>query len=480
MDLTTLLNWVGFTLAAALAFGAAGHALLNKSDPRSALGWVAICLTFPLAGPLLYLIFGFNRIQRRATRLRQEIASLPVAMPLILSEQTAQAAVPPELLLAPMQRLGQIGRNVLDQNLIGGNCVEPLINGQEAYPAMLDAIRAARRTVYLTTYIFDSDELGRQFIDALHQAMDRGVEVRVLIDGAGEKYSWPWASRLLRKQGVPTALFLPPHLFPPELRINMRTHRKLLIVDGSLGFTGGMNISQRNLTDTNVRRPIADIHFILRGPVVNQLQNVFIDDWLFTTQERLMPPAATSEPSGDCLCRAVVDGPDQAPDNLSALLAGVISAATTSIKIMTPYFVPPREIQSALRAARYRGVAVTVLLPEHNNLPFVHWASRHLLSDLLRTGVNICYQPDPFCHAKLLLVDGVYTHLGSANFDCRSLRLNFELTVEVLDRALARSLERWFNAATARSRPIALTELASRTLPIRMRDAFFWLFMPYL
>lgn len=474
-----ILNWLGIFFLAVLALGAAGHALLRKSDSRSALGWVAVCLTFPLAGPILYILFGVNRVRRSASRMRKEVDAL--------SESRAQsmpsypsAAVNPTVLHHAFQRLERVGRNILGAELVGGNCVEPLFNGDEAYPTMLRALDGARHSIYLATYILDTDTLGLSFIDALARAVRRGVDVRVLIDGVGEKYSWPRASRLLKKKGVPTKLFIPPHLFPPNLHLNMRNHRKILVVDGRLGFTGGMNISQKHVLGARPLWPVTDLHFIVRGPVANLLQDTFVDDWLFATKERITPPVLYTEPTGDCLCRSVVDGPNFDEDYLKTLITGIISASTSNIKIMTPYFLPPRTLLSALKSARYRGVVVEILLPGRNNLPFVHWATQHILEDLLRAGIRISYQPAPFCHTKLMLVDGCYVHLGSANLDSRSLRLNFELTLEVLDQHLAIQLTRHFDSIMVKSRPVTRQELRGRSLPVRLRDAFFWLFSPYL
>ena len=147
---------------------------------------------------------------------------------------------------------------------------------------------------------------------------------------------------------------------------------------------------------------------------------------------------------------------------------------------MTPYFLPPKAMLFALKSARYRGVDVRIILPGRNNLPFVHWATQHILEDLIQAGITIAFQPEPFCHTKLLLIDDAYVHLGSANLDNRSLRLNFELTLEVFDRALNRALTRHFETVMAGSRMATVDELRARSLPARMRDAFFWLFSPYL
>jgi cardiolipin synthase len=463
-----------------LAFSAAGHALLNKDDSRSALGWIAVCLTFPLAGPVLYALFGVNRVHRSASRLRREIE--PLSGPEKKTGPSPEhTAVITAMFGRSACRLERVGRNVLGVGLTAGNCIEPLFNGDQAYPRMVRAIREARKSIYLATYILNTDKVGRRFIDELQAAVGRGVEVRVLVDGIGEKYSWPpRASRMLKKKGVPTALFIPPRFFPPTLHINLRNHRKVLVVDGVVGFTGGMNISRGHLVGAEPPRPVTDLHFLVQGPIVSQLQDSFLDDWLFATKKNLVPPETLPEPAGDSLCRAVIDGPDVPHESLRTLLLGIISAASDSIRIMTPYFLPPQAMLSALKSAKHRGVDVCVILPERNNLPFVHWATLHILEDLILAGITIAFQPEPFCHTKLLLVDDSYVHLGSANLDNRSLRLNFELTLEVFDRLLSRDLTRHFDAVMNRSRLVTVDELRARPLPARMRDAAFWLFSPYL
>jgi cardiolipin synthase len=214
----------------------------------------------------------------------------------------------------------------------------------------------------------------------------------------------------------------------------MRNHRKILVVDGEVAFTGGINIGDRHLADRlDNRKRVVDMHFRLSGPVVAQIENVFWRDWRFITGEPVPDgrPAATR--AGASLCRTVAHGPDEDLDRLTALLVGAIGLAERRVAIMTPYFLPPRELIGALQAAALRGVAVDVILPAQNNLPYVHRATRHMLWELLKRGVSVYYQPPPFVHSKLLLIDEGYAQIGSANWDARSLRLNFELTVEIFD-----------------------------------------------
>ena len=183
--------------------------------------------------------------------------------------------------------LARVVGGVVDRPLLSGNRIDPLVNGDEAYPAMLEAIQQARRTISLVTYIFDRDEVGMAFARALGEAARRGVEVRVLIDAMGTRYSWPTILHTLRREGVKYARFLPPVALWHLMSINMRTHRKILVADGRVGFTGGMNIRVGHCLKRQPPHPVQDIHFRVQGPVVTQLQEVFTDDWLFTTGESL-------------------------------------------------------------------------------------------------------------------------------------------------------------------------------------------------
>lgn len=465
-----------------IACVSAGHALLFKRDSRSAFGWIAVSVMFPLVGPALYYLFGINRVRTRAQELsRKSPFRLGVAFERGDFGQ-AGVAVSPIDLPEPWRPFARLSDAVVPRALVQSNTVEPLHNGEQAYPAMLAAIDAAQRQILLTTYIFESNTTGRQFIAALVRARRRGVEVHVLLDGVGELYSWPRAGRLLVRAGIDYGRFMPPRLLPPSFHINMRNHRKLLAVDGDVAFIGGMNIGDRHLAEAAGGKGVVDIHFALRGPVVTQIQMIFAEDWRFATGGIIEPAGGTptSVAGGTALCRACSDGPNEDMDKLSMLLIGASSLARERIEIMTPYFIPTAAFVSALQTAALRGVKVVILLPERSNLRVVDWATRNLLWELLQHGVEVRYQPAPFAHSKLVVIDGHYALVGSANIDPRSLRLNFELGVEIFDAALARTLSEHFAAAVANSRVVTLEEVDGRSLPVRVRDAICWLFSPYL
>jgi cardiolipin synthase len=458
-------TWFVVLLSLGCAVFASLHALLTKPDPRSAFGWIVMCWLFPLGGAVLYGLFGINRVRARARQLRGDLGNPrnPVRIP---------AGD------APADHLMRIGDAVTQWSRIAGNSIESLENGENAFPPMLEAIGAAESTIWLATYIFETDPVGQQFITALAAAAARGVAVRVLIDGVGEWYSWPHAVPALRRAKVRTARFLPPRLFPPRLSLNMRNHRKLLLVDGKVGFLGGMNIGGREVGKSGARR-MADLHFKVQGPILHELGEAFRIDWLFASKEALAVPEAPPG-LGTCTCRVITEGPDEDNDKLVSVMLGAVSMARKQLLIMTPYFIPPPELSSALQSAALRGVDVTLVLPERSNLRYVDWACRRWLQPLVERGVRVLLQPPPFAHTKLLVMDGSYAQIGSANLDPRSLRLNFEIALEVYDPATCVQLGRYVIAARDRSISLDASKLAAIGVAARLRNSLFWLLSPYL
>jgi cardiolipin synthase len=476
--------WMLLGVHAVLAVTSAGHALLYKKDPRAALGWIAVCLAYPLVGPLMYYLFGINRLRTRANILK----GVPVKRLKNRYERSdnisteIKQALPARLAGQPqLAALARCSAAVTHRPLLEKNFLQPFFDGDSAYAAMLETIAQARHSVCLASYIFETNHSGHAFIEALAAARVRGVEVRVLLDGIGELYSLPRAGHLLKKQGVRVARFLPPRLLPPAVHINLRNHRKLLVVDGNIGFTGGMNIGDRHLRNrSDNSKWTADIHFQIVGPLVGQLQQVFDEDWLFVTKETSRHAVEAAASNGNAICRVVTDGPNEDLGKLAMIITGAVALARKRVAIMTPYFLPDPTLVNALQAAALRGVDVTIILPEKSNQLLAHWATRNMLWELLQFGVHIFYQPPPFAHSKLFLIDDDYAHIGSANLDPRSLRLNFELVVEVFDEEFVELMDKHFEQVKNTSREETLVGVDRRRLPVRIRDAIAWLFSPYL
>lgn len=458
---------------------ASGHVILFKRDVRAVILWVGLIWFAPVLGALLYVIFGVNRIKRRARVLRGGISQHPSLLPRPLPSAEVSHHFPDRPYFDDLDRLVT---RMVHKPLTGGNHVVPLINGDVAFPEMIDAIDRARLSVSMSTYIFDSDEAGMMFLSALRRAVKRGVEARVLVDDMGCRYSWPPMDRKLRREGIRTARFLPT-LVPWKIPfMNLRNHRKILVVDGETGFTGGMNIRDGHIIGNNPRHPVKDLHFRLVGPTVAHLQEVFAQDWAFTTGEVLEGEMwfPELEGRGKVLARGIPDGPDEDFEKLLWVIEGALACARSSVQVVTPYFLPESSIVRALNLAAMRGVRVDIILPSVNNIALVKWASTTLFPQLLEAGCRIWLAAPPFDHSKIMIVDDAWVMFGSGNWDARSLRLNFEFNVECYSRELAADLLRYNTVRMGSAWRVTMEAVMGRRFLVKLRDGIARLLTPYL
>jgi cardiolipin synthase len=470
---------VGLTLFVSVV--TSGYVILYKRDSRSAVLWVAFIWLIPVIGSIAYLGFGVNRIRLRARALRGKSAWYqPVPPTIECAPENSGALLTPEL--ANLRALADFIGKVVEKPLVPGNSLKILVNGDEAYPEMLAAIESAQVSVTLSTYIFDNDVWGRRFADALGKAVARRVKVRVLVDDAGARYSWVPIFKRLRELNVPMARFLPTFAPWRLMTMNLRNHRKILVVDGRLGFTGGMNIRSGHFLNDRPKRPVQDLQFRVEGPIVGHLQEAFAEDWFFCTRERLHGQSWFPELhcAGSIIARTLVAGPDKNFEKLRWAIQGALACAQREVRIVTPYFIPDQSIISALNVTAMRGVAVDIIMPSRNNLPYVDWASRAMWWQVLERGCRIWLTPPPFDHSKLLLVDGAWAMIGSANWDPRSLRLNFELNLECYGAEFGDEVARVIDAKMKKARRITLEEMDRRSIAIRLRDGVARLLSPYL
>jgi len=478
-SLITAWPYIAWALSIFLSLIVSAHILLHKRDVRAAIGWIGLVWLAPLIGSLTYLMLGINRIKRRGSEIHASMDRVESSrrLPAVLAP-TLPAPEVDESLRPLALAVDRVTRN----ELLRGNRVDPLLNGDAAFPAMLEAIRSATTTIGLATYIFDCDRAGKEFATELASAVRRGVQVRVLIDGVGARYSKPRTPAVLRARGVPVAEFIA-GVFPWRMPyFNLRNHRKILIVDGRIGFTGGMNIREGGFLRLDTQSPIRDLHFRLEGPVVAHLVDAFAQDWAFTTGEHLdgsLWCPAIPEP-GSTAARGVPDGPDDDFEKLHWTILAGLAAANERVRIVTPYFLPDQALVSALNVVALRGARVDIVLPEVNNMRIVGWAMRAQLAQVMEYGSRVWFTPPPFDHTKLMLVDDSWALFGSGNWDPRSLRLNFEFNVECYDRELAAQLDEIVTHKIDDSRPVSRDELDRRSLPTKLRDGAAWLFSPYL
>ncbi len=455
--------------------------LQRRGSPQAAVSWILVLFSLPFLGLLLWWAFGRQHLVRKRRRrlraadkmtrslseLREALPSSPEARWDMLSfrrlpPEDAEWVFPPT----------------------AGNRVRLLIDGEQAYPAMEDAIVSAEHHVHLLFYIWNDDGTGRRYRDLLVDRAQAGVQVRVLCDAYGSPAARRELMRPLNEAGGQVAVFLPPRIFARRPHLNFRNHRKLVVVDGATGFVGGLNIGD----EYNKWR---DTALCVHGPAVDQLQEVFVDDWFFAHQEDISTPeyfgrwrTEDCKLSGtlddDALCAVVASGPHTENNITHDALFTAITRADHRVWITTPYLIPSPSIMAALRTAVYRGVDVRVMLPARGDSRIVQWAWRSYYPSLLGAGVRIFEYLPGFLHAKSALFDDDLSVVGSANIDIRSFKLNFEVSCAVRSHALCNALARQFEVDMSRARRVALAEVEGRSTAAKLAEAVAHLFSPLM
>ncbi len=363
-----------------------------------------------------------------------------------------------------------------------GNAVTILRNGVEIFPSMLAAIRAAKRTINLEFYIYWDGEIGRQFAEALAERARAGVQVNVILDSVGSAPMSETLIEFMRRNGIDLEWYHPLRWYTIS-RLNHRTHRKLLIVDGEIGFSGGVGIADNWLGNADSKEHWRETMIRLEGPVVTQMQFTFMDNWVKSRGELLTGLNYFPQlvPRGDHITQVIKSSPSEGSSTVKLLYIISIVSAERSIYISNAYFLPDPDTTRALEGAVRRGVDVRIVVPgEHNDVPIARQASRLAYEFLLRRGIRIFeYQPT-MMHAKTMVVDGIWTTIGSSNFDDRSFRLNDEVNVNVFDEEIAAQLEKMFMDDVARSVEITPRKWLRRPFFDRLKESFAGVFKKQL
>ncbi len=413
--------------------------ILQRRESGATLAWILIIVLIPFLGLLAFWLFGTTRLHlRRRKRSRAEARLAPAlqALHTPTAQQLSVTDLPPSLLKLA-EKLDAAGAQP-------GNSVSLLRQGKVAFNALEAAIEQASHHIHLVYYIWQPDATGIRLRDALTRASHRGVEVRLLLDDVGSRHArLDFFQPLLAAGGFVTH-FLPVNPLSRQLTLNNRNHRKIMVVDGEVGFTGGMNVGD---VYAGLGEPWRDLHARIRGPVVLSLQEVFCQDWYHATAEDLVSavyfPAVKA--SGNVCAQLLASGPaDQRWRSIHTLLFAAINLAQQRVWIETPYFVPDHPILLALQTAALRGVDVRLLLPRRSDHPLVLHAGRSFLDQLLVAGVRVFEVYDAMPHAKTVTIDSVFSTLGSANMDQRSFRLNFEANLFFYGKDVACELEQDF------------------------------------
>ncbi len=492
MGLATLLHLVAFILVCT-------HCLRHRRSPSATILWILIAWSFPIIGPLLYLSFGITRIPDKGFKKHSSNQKL-LAKRQSLEQQSQEEDSPPLAywravhdaeMTEPKSEWSRNLNNAMnsilpDHHLLGGNLITPLVYGDAAFPAMRKAIRNAKHHIHLQAFILANDVIGKNFLELLAEKAKEGVQIRMLYDRFGSTYAV--LGGLFRKykniQNFQLIGWTQANILKRQFQVNLRNHRKIMVVDGKVGFMGGMNMSVKNISGKGYH-PIRDYHFQIEGAIVQELQYSFMKDWHFITNENpedILTEAYFPhiEPAGNAMMRMINSGPTKELATIRDTFFMAFTQAKKQIIAVTPYIVPPPEIIEALRSAAMRGVDVRLIVPQKNNHLYAGLAGRSLYTELLTSGIRIFERFPPFIHAKATIIDDQFALIGTANLDVRSLHLNYESNLAIYDENFTNELKEIILDDQVQSKEIILDEWLQRPMRTQMLENLAHLMMPML
>ncbi|MDR1511684.1 MAG: phospholipase D-like domain-containing protein [Endomicrobium sp.] len=462
-----------------LSVGTSIHVLLHKDDAKSSIGWIGLVFLSPFVGTIIYILLGINRVKRKGTRLMRKSTYTK------RSGQTIKTIF--KDFSEDYNQFINFGYSVYPQNFVFGNSVIPLQNGVEAYPEMIKIIQNAKKEILISSYIFDYDSETMKFLEAFKKAIKNGAVVKVLVDGIGtlKFFHRSIEKKLMQIKGLEYGVFLPPQIPVAMPFVNLRNHRKVMVIDGETAFFGGMNLSKKNVSIDNLKRGILDITFKIKGPVIHQLLKTFRDDWEFVTGKKfrsISEPKKLYDRNTEFVpmpARLIPDGPDNKNGIIELIVHGAINAATKKILIITPYFLPENNILTAIEMAAMKGVNVEIIIPNKTDYTFMNWAVESNFLRLIESGVKIYRTPPPFDHSKIFLIDNEWVFIGSANWDVRSFKLNFESNIEIFSKNLAKELSDIIETKKEKAKLTTAQECINLPLLKRIRNNAYRLLTPY-
>jgi len=419
--------------------------LTVKKEATSAVAWCLLVFFLPIFGTLFFVLFGYQHIRwplRRKQRHKQDFRSNRPSSRQEATPGEGEEVVPE----TPWRGMAQLAQRFGAFPVTSDNEVSFYYEGRPAFDAMLEAIRSARQHIHLETFIFQHDAAGQIFLEALAQKARDGLEVRLLYDAMGSYRIHRRTLQPLRDAGGQASAFLPINPLRRRIQVNMRNHRKILVVDGRIAFTGGLNIGDEYL-GKNARFGFwRDTHLRVHGSAVAGLQYVFLEDWDFAAGERLHGPPyfPESEAKGDHQVQVIHSGPEQEPNSIREIYFAATQRARQRLWIASPYYVPDAGLRDALCLAGYLGLDVRLLCQYHPDKWVPFFAGRYYWGDVLDAGVKVYQYTKGMMHSKLVLVDGEWASVGTANLDNRSLHLNFEVNCLIYSPAAVADLEKAF------------------------------------
>ena len=447
---------------------------IERKTPSATLAWIMILTFIPILGFLFYLVFNQNLSRSKISRLteREELAvssALRKQMDAMDRGEfffNSKSAVRWRHLI----RLNQgYGRSYYTQD----NDVDLYTDGKELLESIIKDIRAAKETVNVEYYILKTDKIGRRFINVLTEKAAEGVTVRLLIDALGSRYVNRRFLREYVKAGGKLGFFFKPKFIFFGVRFNYRNHRKIVVIDDKIAYTGGYNVAKEYVGEKKKFGYWRDTHVRIRGGAVYDLNARFVMDWRFTTKEKIeiVPTAFTEETAGDVGIQIVSAGPDGPKEEVKRAFMRMITYAQKNVFVQTPYFIPDESIIESLKMAAQSGIDVRVMIPCMPDHIFVYWATYSYVGELLRSGVRVFIYDNGFLHAKTLVVDGQVATVGSTNFDNRSFRLNFETNAFIFNEEFARLMEKTYEQDMKKGRELTLEAYENRSVVIKIKES---------
>jgi cardiolipin synthase len=489
---TIFLIFVDIVICAIVAI----HIVLNKhGEPQAAIAWLIIVFSFPIAGTLLYILFGINKMYTRGIQIKiaHDLVSShknnPDHQPInrYLAEQ-AKFILKPENQGDYPTYCMSLDRLLHDTVPLTGNRIELLLDGTKVYPKMLEEIEKAKNSIHLQSFIIMHDVIGKSILSRLEAKAAAGIKVKIIYDKFGSTKAL--ASFLFRYFGrkIPNFEMRPfsPFNLKSPWNIQLRNHRKLLVIDGKTAFIGGINISSDNVSALNSpNHYIHDLHCMINGPAVGELQISFLRDWHYVSSTHpahlfIEDNFPVPEKCGDSVVRVIDTGPGQNHEAIEKVFFTAFSTAQQYIWIMTPYFVPDKPFIKMLCTAVARGVEVRIIVPHKNNHWYVQYAMQSLYENLLESGIRIYEKEGVFSHAKAMIVDGSWALMGSSNCDVRSFKLNFELDFAVMQGDFLGMLHSQFQREMSESKEVLLENVLNKKLPRQILENTCSLLTPIL
>ncbi len=464
------MHWTFVWLGYLLTWAAIPHILLRNKPPASTLAWIWAVILFPYVGPFFYLLFGTDRLVRqklRATRAMDAMGAREerriTAHTEVLIENLPAAEQP---IIDLLSRLNEFAVSAAEETRL-------LIDGDQFFPALAERIDQAHHHVHVEFYIWRNDARGREMLDHLVAAARRGVEVRLLLDRVGSFGLSRSRFAPLVAAGGKFAWFRTAHPFRNRWTFTLRNHRKVQIIDGAHVFVGGMNMGREYAGEDPAIGCWRDVQIEISGVVARKFQMIFADDWFFATEEKLLDRRYYPVPNNPqrLVVQPMTDGPDNADNPIQMSIVFMLDTARRRVWLTAGYFAPKEPLLTALQLAAGRGVDVRLLVSEKSDHPMLVNVGRSYYEELLRFGVKIYEYEAGINHSKVALIDDDWLMVGSANFDVRSMRLNFELNALVRDRARASELQCVLTNDFARSSRIVLDEFVRRSRIQRLKES---------